>query len=74
MLSEFFTFVQHQLSNIHESLFTNSIYHYKLKIEAEKSLILAVLSKLMDSDDKNSTCRKTRLWIKWRIVSGYFTI
>ena len=43
-------------------------------MEAEKS-ILAVLSKLMDSDDKNSTRRKTRrLWIKRRIVSGYFTI
>ena len=42
-------------------------------MEAEKS-ILVVLSKLMDSDDKNSTCRKTRLWIKRRIVSGYFTI
>ena len=42
-------------------------------MEAEKS-ILAVLSKLMDSDDKNSTRRKTSLWIKRRSVSGYFTI
>ena len=44
-------------------------------MEAEISLILAVLSKLMDSDDKHFTRRKTRrLWIKRRSVSGYFTI
>ena len=43
-------------------------------MEAEISLILAVLSKLMDSDDKHFARRKTRMWIKRRIVSGYFTI
>ena len=51
----FYTSIQHQLANIHVTvavfihnffLFTNSIYISKLKMEAEQSLILVVLSYL----------------------------
>ena len=37
-----------------------------------KTLILLVLSWLMDSDDKTSTHEKNRSWIKRRIDTGYF--
>ena len=70
----FYTSIQHQLANIHGTvavfihnfffLFTNSIYISKLKMEAEQSLILVVLSELMGSNDEKPTRRKTRSWIK----------
>ena len=41
-------------------------------MEAEQSLILVVLSELIDSDAEKSTRVKTRSWIKRRSVSGYF--
>ena len=41
-------------------------------MEAERSLMLAVLSELMDSDDEKPTREKARSWIKGRTVSGYF--
>ena len=77
----FYTSIQHQLAKIHGAvavfihnffLFTNSIYISKLKMEAEQSLILVVLSELMDSDDKKPTRRKTRSWIKRGTVTVYF--
>ena len=72
MLDELFTFVtsiQYQPSNIygilvlffHKFLFTNSFYNGKLKMEAEQSLMLAVLSDIMDSNDEKPTRGKTRL-------------
>ena len=41
-------------------------------MEAEQSLILVVLSELIDSDAEKSTRVKTRSWIKRRSASGYF--
>ena len=41
-------------------------------MEAEQSLMLVVLSELMDSDIKKSTGGKNTSWIKRRSVSGYF--
>ena len=67
-----YTPVQRQPSNIHEFLFANSICNRKLKMEAEQSLILVVLSELIDSDAEKSTRVKTRSWIKRRSVSGCF--
>ena len=67
-----YTPVQHQPSNIHGFLFANSVCNRKLKVEAEQSLILVVLSELIDSDAEKSTRVKTRSWIKRRSVSGYF--
>ena len=41
-------------------------------MEAEQSLMLVVLSELMDSDIKKPTGGKNTSWIKGRSVSGYF--
>ena len=43
-----------------------------MKMEAEQSLMLVVLSELMYSDDEKPTRGKTRPWVKRRSVSGYF--
>ena len=60
-LLRLYTSIQHQPFNIHEFLFTSSIYNCKLKMEAKKSLLLVLLSELKDSDDEKPTCGKTRL-------------
>ena len=39
---------------------------------AEQSLMIVLLSKSMDLDDKKPTRWKNRLWKKMRRVSGYF--
>ena len=42
-------------SNIQEFLFTNSIFNPRLKMVAEQSLMLVVLSVLINSDKKKPT-------------------
>ena len=41
-------------------------------MEAEQSLMLVMLSELMDSDDEKPNRWESILWIKRRSVSGYF--
>ena len=41
-------------------------------MEADQSVILVVLSELMDSDDEKPTRGKSRSWIKQRNISEYF--
>ena len=62
------TSIQHQPSNIHgilvafihKFLFTNSMYNFKLNMEAEH-LMLILLPELLESDDKKIYSRKNQI-------------
>ena len=64
MVDDYFTFILF--------LITNSIYNCKLTMETEQSVMLVVLSRLIDSDNEKSTSRKNRSWMKRRSVGRYF--